>query len=156
MLKRPSRVRNWTGAKWKIPQAAWLTLTRQLLALRQQHRAVLPDARRHNGRAAPHRFVAVSWQPAGQLSLALNIGQQSQPLPAMPGETLFAWPQESGELPQHSLIVRRQRSSAMSIPTATYRIQFRNGMTFDRAQLVPYAAAGHQPSLCLADLYRHA
>lgn len=27
----------------------------------------------------------------------------------------------------------------MSIPTATYRIQFRNGMTFDRAaQLVPY------------------
>ena len=27
----------------------------------------------------------------------------------------------------------------MTIPTATYRIQFRNGMTFDRAAaLVPY------------------
>ena len=27
----------------------------------------------------------------------------------------------------------------MTIPTATYRIQFRNGMTFDRAaELVPY------------------
>ncbi|MEK6304912.1 MAG: malto-oligosyltrehalose trehalohydrolase [Pantoea dispersa] len=95
---------------------AWLTLTRQLLALRQQHIVpLLPDARQHNGqvlRTAPG-FVAVSWQfPQGQLSLALNIGQQSQPLPAMPGETLFAWPQESGELPQHSLIVRLAKGAA--------------------------------------------
>jgi len=30
----------------------------------------------------------------------------------MPGETLFAWPQESGELPQHSLIVRLAKGAA--------------------------------------------
>lgn len=45
----------------------------------------------------------------------------------------------------------------MMIPTATYRIQFRNGMTFDRAGgLVPYLeAARHQPPVRLADLRRH-
>lgn len=42
------------------------------------------------------------------------------------------------------------------IPTATYRLQFRNGMTFDRAAaLVPYLKLWYQPSLCLANLYRH-
>lgn len=43
------------------------------------------------------------------------------------------------------------------IPTATYRLQFRNGMTFDRAAaLVPYLKkSGYQPSLCLTHLYRH-
>lgn len=43
------------------------------------------------------------------------------------------------------------------IPSATYRIQFRNGMTFDRVvELVPYMKdLGISPSLCLTCVYRH-
>lgn len=88
---------------------AWLAFTRELLALRQRHIVpLLAEAGGHSGKVlqtAPG-FVAVSWQfPQGTLSLALNIGEQTQPLPAMPGETLFSWPQTITDLPQHAMIV---------------------------------------------------
>ena len=57
--------------------------------------------------------IAVRWRfPQGELSLALNIAEQTQTLPQMAGKTLFAWPQESGELPQHSIIVRLAQGAA--------------------------------------------
>lgn len=89
---------------------AWLALTRELLALRQQH--IVPLLATAGGNAGKvlqtaEGFVAVSWTfPDGTLSLALNIGADAQPLPAMPGETIFAWPQAAETLPQHSIIVR--------------------------------------------------
>lgn len=89
---------------------AWLALTRELLALRQQH--IVPLLATAGGNAGKvlqtaEGFVAVSWTfPGGTLSLALNIGADAQPLPAMPGETIFAWPQAAETLPQHSIIVR--------------------------------------------------
>ncbi|ARJ43336.1 malto-oligosyltrehalose trehalohydrolase [Pantoea alhagi] len=89
---------------------AWLALTRELLALRQQH--IVPLLANAGGNAGKviktaEGFVAVSWSfPAGTLSLAFNIGATTQPLPDLPGETLFAWPQASAELPQNSMIVR--------------------------------------------------
>ncbi|GLR11030.1 malto-oligosyltrehalose trehalohydrolase [Mixta theicola] len=92
------------------PGKAWLALTRELLALRQQH--IVPLLACAGGNAGKvlktaAGFVAVSWTfPAGTLSLAFNIGAAAQPLPDLPGETLFAWPQASAELPQNSIIVR--------------------------------------------------
>jgi len=89
---------------------AWLALTRELLALRQQHIVpLLATAGGNTGKVlqTAEGFVAVSWTfPDGTLSLALNIGADAQPLPVMPGETIFAWPQAAETLPQHSVIVR--------------------------------------------------
>lgn len=95
---------------------AWLALTRQLLQVRQQHLVpLLADAPGGCGsvlHTAPG-YVAVRWQfPQGELSMALNIGEQTQPLPEMAGKTIFAWPQESGALPQHSIIVRLAQGAA--------------------------------------------
>lgn len=97
--------------KWESEQGkAWLALTRELLALRQQHIVpLLANVASNAGRIVKtaEGFVAVSWAfPAGTLSLAFNIGAAAQPLPDLPGETLFAWPQASAELPQNSIIVR--------------------------------------------------
>ncbi|MGD8105708.1 malto-oligosyltrehalose trehalohydrolase [Pantoea sp. FN0302] len=99
---------------WQKPQSeqgkAWLALTCELLALRQQH--IVPLLANAGGNAGKvvktaEGMVAVSWAfPAGTLSLAFNIGATTQPLPDLPGETLFAWPQASAELPQNSIIVR--------------------------------------------------
>ena len=51
--------------------------------------------------------MAVSWTfPSGTLSLAMNIGEQPQPLPEMPGETIFAWQASASELPPNAIIVR--------------------------------------------------
>lgn len=99
---------------WQKPQSEqgkqWLALTRQLLALRQQHLVpLLKNAGGNSGKVVKtaEGFVAVSWAfPAGTLSLALNIGTATQPLPDQPGETLFAWPHAAAELPQNSIIVR--------------------------------------------------
>ncbi|MTD25898.1 malto-oligosyltrehalose trehalohydrolase [Erwinia sorbitola] len=95
---------------------AWLAFTRQLLALRHQY--IVPLLANPGGgqgqvvRTAPG-FLAVSWRfPQGTLSLALNIGADTQPLPALPGETIFAWPQPAQELPQHSITVRFQAGDA--------------------------------------------
>lgn len=89
---------------------AWLAFTRQLLALRQRHIVPLLDkAGGHSGKVlkTAKGFIAVSWQfPQGELSLALNISKQAQPLPTMAGKTLFAWPQENDVLPQHAIVVR--------------------------------------------------
>jgi malto-oligosyltrehalose trehalohydrolase len=89
---------------------AWLAFTQQLLALRQRHIVpLLATAGGHSGKVlkTAKGFIAVSWQfPQGELSLALNISKQAQPLPTMPGKTLFAWPQENDVLPQHAIVVR--------------------------------------------------
>jgi maltooligosyltrehalose trehalohydrolase len=99
---------------WNKPHSAegkaWLALTQDLLQLRQRHIVpLLAAAEGHSGKVlkTAKDFVAVSWSfPGGQLSMALNIGKTLQPLPPMPGETLFAWPQESASLPQHAIIVK--------------------------------------------------
>ncbi len=89
---------------------AWLAFTQQLLALRQRHIVpLLATAGGHSGKVlkTAKGFIAVSWQfPQGELSLALNISKQAQPLPTMAGKTLFAWPQENDVLPQHAIVVR--------------------------------------------------
>ncbi|WP_312463846.1 DUF3459 domain-containing protein, partial [Pantoea endophytica] len=67
------------------------------------------DAGGNSGKvlATAEGFVAVSWHfPQGELSLALNIGKQTQPLPATPGRTIFAWPQETEALSQNAIVVR--------------------------------------------------
>ena len=99
---------------WQKPHSEqgkqWLALTRELLALRQQHLVpLLKQAGGHSGKVittAPG-FVAVSWTfPAGRWSLALNISDAPQPVPDLPGDTLFAWPQAAAELPPNAIIVR--------------------------------------------------
>lgn len=99
---------------WQKPDsqegAAWLALTRQLLALRQQY--IVPLLTTAGGNAGKviktaQGFLAVSWTfPQGTLSMALNVGEQSQPLPDLPGETLFAWPQAAETLEQNAIVVR--------------------------------------------------
>jgi len=87
----------------------WLALTRELLALRQQYIVPLLATAQGAGKVvktAPG-FVAVSWPfHAGTLSMALNIGEAAQPLPDLPGETIFAWPEVATDLPQNAIIVR--------------------------------------------------
>ncbi|MDK1015844.1 DUF3459 domain-containing protein, partial [Cronobacter sakazakii] len=89
---------------------------RELLTLRREHIVpLLSTAGGHSGRVidtAPG-FVAVSWAfPKGTPSLALNIGERPQPLPEMPGDTLFAWPQAGDELPANSIHVRLAKGDA--------------------------------------------
>ncbi|WP_031522628.1 malto-oligosyltrehalose trehalohydrolase [Siccibacter colletis] len=95
---------------------AWLALTRKLLALRQRYLVPLlatADGQSGHVLATAPGFLAVSWRfPKGTLSLALNIGEQPQTLPEMPGETLFAWPQAAEKLPQHAILVRLDQGDA--------------------------------------------
>ena len=95
---------------------AWLALSRRLLALRQQHIVpLLATAGGHTGRVerSAEGFIQVSWRfPAGTLSLALNIGETPQPLPDQPGETIFAWPENSRDLPQNAVVVRLAKGAA--------------------------------------------
>lgn len=89
---------------------AWLALTRELLALRQQYIVpLLAQASGQNGRVvdtAPG-FLAVRWTfPDGTLSMALNLGEHAMPVPDFPGNTLFARPTITNELPPHSIVVR--------------------------------------------------
>ena len=95
---------------------AWLALTRKLLALRQRYLVpLLATAGGQSGHvlATAPDFLAVSWRfPKGTLSLALNIGEQPQTLPEMPGETLFAWPQAAEKLPQNAILVRLDQGDA--------------------------------------------
>lgn len=99
---------------WHKPETpegqAWMALTRQLLTLRQQYIVpLLARAGGHSGnvvKTAPG-FLAVSWTfPQGTLSMAVNIAATPQPLPDLPGETIFAWPDRGGDLPPHSILVR--------------------------------------------------
>ncbi|POP46404.1 malto-oligosyltrehalose trehalohydrolase [Superficieibacter electus] len=88
----------------------WLALCKTLLALRQQHIVpLLASAGGHAGHviATAKGFVALSWTfPQGTLSLALNIGEATQPLPDLPGETLFALPEMADTLTPNAVIVR--------------------------------------------------
>lgn len=88
----------------------WLTLTRQLLALRQQYIVpLLKDAGGNSGKVleTAEGYVAVNWHfPKGVLSMAFNIAEKPQPLPKQPGATIFAWPNAGNTLPQNSIIVR--------------------------------------------------
>lgn len=94
----------------------WLTLTRQLLALRQTH--IVPLLRDAGGDAGQvvstaEGFLAVRWDfPQGTLSLALNVGSHAQPIPDLPGDTLFAWPQAGTELPPNAILVRLAKREA--------------------------------------------
>jgi 1,4-alpha-glucan branching enzyme len=100
---------NWP--KRETPEGQqWLALTRQLLSLRQQH--VVPLLQTAGGDAGQvittsEGFLAVRWDfPAGTLSLALNVSNRTQPIPDLPGKTLFAWPQAASELAPDSIVVR--------------------------------------------------
>ncbi|WP_373963858.1 malto-oligosyltrehalose trehalohydrolase [Kosakonia sacchari] len=88
----------------------WLTQTRDWLTLRQKYVVpLLTNAPRQNGEviATAPGFIAVRWRfPQGTLSLALNIGEASQPLPELPGKTLVAWPRGQDDLPPNAFIVR--------------------------------------------------
>lgn len=88
----------------------WLTQTRDWLTLRQKYVVpLLAHAQRQNGDviATAPGFIAVRWRFAqGTLSLALNIGETSQPLPDLPGKTLVAWPRGQDDLPPNAFIVR--------------------------------------------------
>lgn len=99
---------------WQKPEtregADWLALTRQLLTLRQRY--IVPLLATAGGNAGKvvttaEGFLAVCWRfPQGTLSLALNTGEHTRPLPDLPGKTIFAWPEETEALPQNALIVR--------------------------------------------------
>jgi malto-oligosyltrehalose trehalohydrolase len=88
----------------------WLALTGELLALRQKHIVpLLTTARGDAGKVVKttEGFLAVTWIfPKGALSMALNIGERSQPIPELPGQTIFAWPKAVDNLPQNAVIVR--------------------------------------------------
>lgn len=112
----PNAERTFTLSKlnWQALQStegkAWLALTRELLALRQQYIVpLLAQASGQNGRVvdtAPG-FLAVRWTfPDGTLSMALNLGEHAMPVPDFPGNTLFARPTITNELPPHSIVVR--------------------------------------------------
>ncbi len=112
----PNAERTFTLSKlnWQARQStegkAWLALTRELLALRQQYIVpLLAQASGQNGRVvdtAPG-FLAVRWTfPDGTLSMALNLGEHARPVPDFPGNTLFARPTITNELPPHSIVVR--------------------------------------------------
>lgn len=88
----------------------WLRYTRHLLTLR--HRYIVPllhpggAVEGHVLKTAPG-MVAVSWRfPSGTLSLALNIGTKPVDLPALAGETRFAWPEVNDVLPPNGIVVR--------------------------------------------------
>jgi len=89
---------------------AWLRFTRSLLSLR--HRHIVPLLRQGGtveGKIlqTAHGRVTVSWQfPQGTLSLALNIGNKTVPMPELDGETLFSWPEAGDALPPNSIVVR--------------------------------------------------
>ncbi|MCL5497518.1 malto-oligosyltrehalose trehalohydrolase [Escherichia coli] len=99
---------------WQAQQSAegkaWLALTRELLALRQQHIVpLLTHATGHNGTVVDTDcdFLAVRWTfPDGTLSMALNLGEHARPVPDLPGKTLFSRPTITNELPPHSIVVR--------------------------------------------------
>ena len=89
---------------------SWLRFTRNLILLR--HRYIVPllaAGGTVEGRilhAAAHA-LAVSWRfPSGTLSLALNIGTKPVDLPALAGETRFAWPEVNDVLPPNGIVVR--------------------------------------------------
>jgi len=118
----PNAEETFTRSKldWRKPQSdegkAWLTLSRRLLALRQQHIVpLLATAGGHAGRVeqSEEGFIQVSWRfPTGTLSLALNIGGKARPLPEQPGETIFAWPENARDLPQNAIVVRLAKGDA--------------------------------------------
>ncbi len=88
----------------------WQALCKTLLTLRRDYIVpLLADAGGHSGKivATAEGFLAVSWRfPAGTLSIALNIGEDPQPLPDLPGNTLFALPEAAETLTQNAVIVR--------------------------------------------------
>lgn len=94
----------------------WLALTRHLLALRQEHIVpLLQTAGGDTGQVVKTAddFLAVRWDfPQGTLSLALNVGDSTQPIPDLPGETLFAWPQTATELIPNAIVVRLAKREA--------------------------------------------
>ncbi|MBF7958006.1 malto-oligosyltrehalose trehalohydrolase [Rahnella victoriana] len=87
-----------------------LSLTRTLLALRQKYIVpLLTPAKGDVGEIlqTSEGFLSVRWTfPRGTLSMTLNIGNDNHLLPTLPGDTLFAWPQDAATSAPGSLIVR--------------------------------------------------
>lgn len=100
---------NWQALQTEDGKA-WLAFTRKLLALRQQYIVpLLATAGGNSGNVlkTAEGFVAVSWTfPQGTLSIALNIGETPQPLPDLPGVTIFSRAEVENTLPQNAIIVR--------------------------------------------------
>ncbi|MDR9890368.1 malto-oligosyltrehalose trehalohydrolase [Pseudenterobacter timonensis] len=120
----PNALTTFTRAKldWKKVASeegkSWLRFTRTLIELRHRHIVPLltPVSRVESQvlHTAPG-MVAVSWRfAAGTLSLALYIGTDTQALPAMPGEVLFAWPEQQDTLTPNTIIVRFADGEALS------------------------------------------
>ncbi|MFK3690812.1 malto-oligosyltrehalose trehalohydrolase [Agrobacterium tumefaciens] len=100
---------DWSKAKTETGEG-WLALTRKLLLLRQTK--IVPLLRGDNGHAgrvveAGDGCVAVTWTfSAGALSIAVNLGDETRPLPDQPGDAIFAWPKTNDTLPKNSILVR--------------------------------------------------
>ncbi len=104
---------------WNKPQQEgkeWLKQTREWLALRQQHIVpLLVNARKQYGEviATAPGFIALRWRfPQGTLSLALNIGEEAQPLPDLSGQTLAGLADVQDSLPPNAFIVRLAQGEA--------------------------------------------
>lgn len=104
---------------WRKAESAegkrWLALVKQLLTLRHQHIVPLLRADRGNSGRVVHidgALMVVAWHlPAGTLSMAINLSQQSHPLPILPGQMLFCWPSPADYLPQNAISVYLDRGA---------------------------------------------
>ena len=101
---------------WQKPTSPegqeWMDLTRDLLALRRE--ALVPmlgSARAAGGRIlkAEEGLVAVTWNfPKGEIGMAINLGDEPQPLPKLPGEHAHRLPPDAGnggKLAPNSIVV---------------------------------------------------
>lgn len=119
----PNAVATFENSKldWQKPAspdgADSLALTRTLLQLRREYVVpLLTPAQGNVGKIvqALDGVLAVTWTfPKGILSLTLNLGETTQPLPDQPGETLFAWPEATQASEPGSVIVRLFRGESM-------------------------------------------
>ena len=79
----------------------WMDLTGDLLVLRREAIApMLGSARNAGGRIlkAEGGLVAVAWKfPKGEIGMAINLGDEPQPLPDLPGEHAHRLPADAGD-----------------------------------------------------------
>jgi maltooligosyltrehalose trehalohydrolase len=107
-------------AKLTSPEGReWLDLNRSLLRLRRERVVpLLGTAAGGSGKviATDEGFFAVSWSfPKGKLAIAVNIGDEAQAKPQMPGKAIFAFPKKDHpenltELPPNSALVTFEAS----------------------------------------------
>lgn len=86
----------------------WLNFTKTLLKLRKDHIVPLLGSAGGSGKVVrtDKGVVAVTWSfPKGTLSIAFNVGEKPQPRPDLPGRPIFAWPDNTKDLPPNSIMV---------------------------------------------------